>query len=77
MLSSEQAMCAAAAAVACAMRYWSLRNAELAKVNDAGIPFKSKKSLSLKDMIVIGDSHTRDVSLVYHFTDSATNTRLS
>lgn len=54
MLSNEQAFCAAAAAVVCGMRYWTLRNEELRKADDVGIPFVPTKSLSLKDMIVIG-----------------------
>lgn len=54
-LSNESAMVAATAAVvACAVRYWQLRAAELNKSKDVGNQFKSTKPLSLKDMIVIG-----------------------
>ena len=54
-LSNEGAIAAAAAAVACAMRYWQLRTAELNKAKDVGNQFKAAKTLSLKDMIVIGN----------------------
>jgi hypothetical protein len=54
MLSSEAAICAAAMAVVCAIRFWSLRKEDISNGKDTGTPFNPVKNLSLKDMIVIG-----------------------
>ena len=54
MLSNEAAICAGATALACALRFWSIRREERSRGKDAGTPFQTPKSLSLKDMIVIG-----------------------
>lgn len=56
MMSSEAAICATATALACALRFWSLRKEEINKKKDGGTPFLPAKSLSLKDMIVIGNT---------------------
>jgi hypothetical protein len=56
MMSSEAAICATATALACALRFWSLRKEEINKKKDSGTPFLPAKSLSLKDMIVIGNT---------------------
>jgi hypothetical protein len=54
MLSNEAAICAAATAVVCAIRFWSLRKEDICNGKDTGTPFNPVKNLSLKDMIVIG-----------------------